>query len=67
MYCYTSGKEWFKVARQKKEPGQKYVRQNISMEPEQMKQLVEYCQKEERSISWVIRQALTEYLVRNGV
>lgn len=55
------------MARQKKDPGQKYVRQNISMEPEQLKQLTEYCQKEERSISWVIRQALIEYLVRNGV
>ena len=55
------------MARQKKEPEQKYIRQNVSMEPEQMKQLIKYCQREDRSISWVIRQALSEYWVRNGV
>lgn len=46
----------------KKAPDEKYIRQNISMEPEQLKRLEEFCQREERSMSWVIRQALAVYL-----
>lgn len=55
------------MARQKKEAGEKCIRQNISIEPEQMERLLSYCQKEERSISWVIRQALNEYLNAKSV
>ena len=50
------------MARPKKEEGKKCIRQNISMEPEQLEQVLKYCQSEERSISWVIRKALDEYL-----
>lgn len=50
------------MPRQKKNEGEKCIRQNISMEPEQLRQLLEYCQKEERSLSWVIRKALKQYL-----
>ena len=50
------------MARPKKETDKKYIRQNISMEPEQMEQLVVFCQKNERSMSWVIRKALDMYL-----
>ncbi len=46
----------------KKTPGEKYVRVNISMEPEQLKRLEEFCQMEERTMAWVIRQALAAYL-----
>lgn len=48
--------------RPKKEAAEKYVKQNITMEPEQLKRLMLYCQKEDRSMSWVIRQALEMYL-----
>ena len=50
------------MARPKKEEGKKCIRQNISMEPEQLQEVIQYCQKEERSVSWVIRKALDEYL-----
>lgn len=48
--------------RPKKETAEKYVKQNITMEPEQLKRLMLYCQKEDRSMSWVIRKALEMYL-----
>jgi hypothetical protein len=50
------------MARPKKAEGEKYIRQDISMDPEQFKKLLAYCQKEERSISWVVRKALEGYL-----
>ena len=46
----------------KKEPGEKCVKQNISIEPEQLKRITALCQREERTISWVIRKALDKYL-----
>jgi len=39
--------------------------QNISMRPEQLKRVSAYCQKHDRSISWVIRNALDEYLINH--
>lgn len=50
------------MARPRKKEGEKTVRQNISIYPEQLELVQIYCQKEERSISWVVRQALNEYL-----
>ena len=50
------------MARKKKEVTEKYVRQNISMEPKQLKKVTAFCQREDRTISWVIRQALDDYL-----
>ena len=35
---------------------------SISFEPEQLKELIAYCQRNERSISWVIRKALEKWL-----
>ncbi|MGX8268418.1 ribbon-helix-helix protein, CopG family [Anaerostipes caccae] len=32
--------------------------------PEQLEQVQIYCQEAERSISWVVRQALKEYLCK---
>ena len=43
--------------RPKKEAGKKYVKQNITMDPEQLES-----QKEDRPMSWVIRKALEMYL-----
>lgn len=48
--------------RPKKEAGKKYVKQNITMDPEQLERLVVYYQKEDRPMSWVIRKALEMYL-----
>ena len=50
------------MARQKKSEDEKYIRKDISMEPDQYRRLCEFCQKEERPLSWVVRQALDEYL-----
>ena len=48
---------------EQKEAGKKYVKQNITMDPEQLESLVVYCQKEDRPMSWVIRKALEMYLL----
>lgn len=50
------------MAQRKKDPNKKSVRQNISMDPIQLKQLMSYCQQQDRSMSWVIRQALEKYM-----
>lgn len=50
------------MARPKKEAEKKCIRQSVSMDPEQLERLTEYCRREERPISWVIRQALDKYL-----
>ncbi|WP_281550188.1 hypothetical protein [Murimonas intestini] len=54
------------MARPKKDKEEKYIRQNISMEPEQLKRVIDYCLREDRPISWVVRQALNDYLLRNS-
>lgn len=38
---------------------------SISFTPDELKRLVEYCQKRERPMSWVIRKALDEYIPRH--
>lgn len=53
------------MARPKKEPDKKYIRQNISMEPEQLEQAMAFCQQTDRALSWLIRQALAAYLKQN--
>jgi hypothetical protein len=63
VYTYTERGRG--MARPKKETNKKYIRQNISMDPEQLKRVTAYCQKEDRAISWVIRQALDRYLNDN--
>ena len=35
---------------------------SISFTPEQLDAVVKYCQKNERSISWVVRKALEQWL-----
>ena len=35
---------------------------SISFEPEQLQALISYCQRNERSMSWVIRKALEQWL-----
>ena len=48
--------------RPKKEAGKKYVKQNITMDPEQLERLVVYCQKNERTIAWLIKKAVAAFL-----
>ena len=50
------------MARPKKKAEDKAVRQSVSMDPVQLRQVVAYCQKEDRPMSWVIRKALEMYL-----
>lgn len=38
---------------------------SISFDPEQLKEVLEYCQKNERSMAWVIRKALAEWLPKH--
>ena len=48
----------------KKAPEKKYIRQNISMDQE--KRLEEFCQREERAMSWEIRQVLAAWLAQES-
>lgn len=54
------------MARPKKAIEDKYKKMTISFEPEQMEQLVSYCEREERTASWVIRKALAEWLAKHN-
>ena len=54
------------MARPKKAIEDKYKEMTISFEPEQMEQLVSYCEREERTASWVIRKALAEWLAKHN-
>lgn len=53
------------MARAKKPEGEKHEKVSISFEPEQLALLEKYCRKEERSMSWVIRKALAEWLPKH--
>lgn len=44
---------------------QKAQKVSISFDPEQLKEVLEYCQKNERSIAWVIRKALADWLPKH--
>lgn len=50
------------MARAKRPESEHHQAMSISFEPEQLKQLIDYCQRNERSISWVIRKALEQWL-----
>lgn len=50
------------MARPRKDPAEKAVKQSISVKPDLLPILIKYCQQEERSMSWVIDKALRQYL-----
>lgn len=50
------------MPRQKRPEEEHYQAVSISFEPEQLKQLVHYCEVNERTMSWVIRKALAQWL-----
>lgn len=54
------------MARPRINPEDKMVKQSYSIKPKLLDALMRYCQKEERSMSWVIEKALTEYLTKKG-
>ena len=37
----------------------------ISFDPDQHKQLIEYCERNDRTMAWVIRQALKVWLAKH--
>ena len=50
------------MAHPKKSDEDKYKKMSISFEPKQLNRLISYCEREERTASWVIRKALAEWL-----
>lgn len=54
------------MARPKKDPSDKAIKQSISIKPDLLHHLMHYCQVEERSMSWVIDKALREWLRERG-
>ena len=72
MTCYSSlrlvqciQKGGDSMPRGKLPEEEKYLRVSISFNPEQHAQLLRYCQKNERSMSCVIRKALAEWFEKH--
>ena len=53
------------MARPKRPEEEHCQKMSISFTSEQMKELLEYCQRNERAISWVIRKALEDWLEKH--
>jgi len=53
------------MARPKKPEEEHCQKMSISFTPEQMNELIDYCQRNERAISWVIRKALDDWLEKH--
>ena len=53
------------MARPRKQPEQKSVRQNISIPPELLAQVVAYCQENDRPVSWVFQQVYQCITIHN--
>lgn len=45
-----------------KKDDKEFVKQNFSMELKDLERLKKYCEKHGASMSWVVRQALNEWL-----
>jgi hypothetical protein len=54
------------MARPKKAVEDKVIRQSVSMDPDQLRQVVAYCQRNERTIAWVIRKAVAAFLAEQA-
>lgn len=54
------------MARPTKDSDAKAVRISSSISPDLMKRVEHYCQKEERSIAWVIKKSLEEFFEKRG-
>lgn len=53
------------MARPKRPEEEHCQKMSISFAPDQMKKIIEYCQRNERAISWVIRKALDDWLEKH--
>ena len=53
------------MARPKRPEEEHCQKMSISFTPEQMKAVSDYCQRNERAISWVIRKALDDWLEKH--
>ena len=63
VFCSSKGGGVMPQPKKKEED--LYKRMTISFEPRQLEQVIEYCQRNDRGIAWVIRRALTEFLERH--
>lgn len=54
------------MARPQVPVGEKSFKQSITIKPDVMPVLQRYCQKEDRSMSWIIDKALRQYLSDHG-
>lgn len=50
------------MARPRKDPSEKAIKQSISIKPDVLPVLMERCNKEDRSMAWIIDKALRQYL-----
>ena len=41
------------------------IKVSVSFEAEQYKELIAYCERNERSLAWVVRRALLEWLPKH--
>ena len=53
------------MARPKIDPTKKKVKQNVVLDPDLLDRVITYCQKEERSISWVAGKAIAEWMEKH--
>lgn len=53
------------MTRPAKPAEQKAIKQSITIRPDVMPVLLDLCQKEDRSMAWIIDKALREYLGMN--
>ena len=53
------------MARPKRPEEEHCQKMSISFTPEQLQAVIDYCQRNERAISWVIRKALEDWLDRH--
>lgn len=54
------------MARPRKDPSEKAIKQSISIKPDVLPHLLHYCQIDDRTMSWVIDKALREWLRDKG-
>ena len=54
------------MAYPKKPDEEKAIKQNFSITPELLNRIIKYCQDEERSMSWVVRKAVDQWLKDRG-
>lgn len=50
----------------KKAEEEKYLKQTLSFPPSLHQRLIKYCQSDQRSMSWVVQQALDKWLKDRG-